>query len=141
MVVAKSLPNAPNKKAMNGVTLLFFEIEFFNCSKMVYCKIGLITRTNAGATPAKSACTPSSLMSDSRVLTVLGAFLTLPSALTACFLVVTLVLTTQIGFVNSTVADPASAPAIMLSRVVRFLLARPALMAAFSNAARVHSYQ
>ena len=50
------------------------------------------------------------------------------------------VLTTQIGFVISTVADPAMAPAIMDSRVVSFSLARPALRAARSKVERVHSY-
>jgi hypothetical protein len=45
------------------------------------------------------------------------------------------------GFVISTVAVPASAPAIMLSTVVNFLDARPALSAAFSKKARVNSYQ
>ena len=50
------------------------------------------------------------------------------------------VLTTQIGFVSSTVALPARAPAIMDSTVVSFLEARPARMAARSKAARVHSY-
>ena len=55
------------------------------------------------------------------------------------FLAVILVLTTQMGFVNSTVALPASAPAIIDSIVVSFELL-PALMAARSNPARVHSY-
>ena len=50
------------------------------------------------------------------------------------------VLTTQIGFVMRTVALPARAPAIIDSTVVSFLDARPALMAARSKAARVHSY-
>ena len=39
-----------------------------------------------------------------------------------------------------TVADPAMAPAIIDSIVVSFLEARPALTAARSKAARVHSY-
>jgi hypothetical protein len=51
------------------------------------------------------------------------------------------VLTTQIGFVSMTVADPAIAPAIMDSMVVSFFEARPAVTAAFSNPDRVHSYQ
>lgn len=54
--------------------------------------------------------------------------------------VVMRVLTTQIGFVRRTVADPARAPAIMDSMVVSFLEGRPALRAAFSKKARVHSY-
>ena len=50
------------------------------------------------------------------------------------------VLMTQIGFVMSTVALPARAPAIMDSTVVSRLETRPARMAARSKAARVHSY-
>ena len=50
------------------------------------------------------------------------------------------VLTTQIGFVMSTVADPAMAPAIMDSSVVRLLLARDVRIAARSKKERVHSY-
>ena len=49
-------------------------------------------------------------------------------------------LTTQIGFVMRTVAEPAMAPAIMDSIVVSFFEARPALRAARSKKARVHSY-
>lgn len=50
------------------------------------------------------------------------------------------VLTTQMGLVRSTVAEPAMAPAIMDSAVVSFIEARPALRAAFSKKERVHSY-
>lgn len=50
------------------------------------------------------------------------------------------VLTTQIGFVMSTVAEPATAPAIMLSMVVSLARLRPPFSAAVSNARRVHSY-
>lgn len=50
------------------------------------------------------------------------------------------VLTTQMGFVSSTVAEPAMAPAIIDSMVVSFMLARPDLRAAFSKKERVHSY-
>ena len=50
------------------------------------------------------------------------------------------VLTTQIGFVIRTVAEPAIAPAIIDSIVVSFFEARPAFRAARSNPARVHSY-
>ena len=50
------------------------------------------------------------------------------------------VLTTQIGFVMRTVAEPAMAPAIMDSIVVSFFEARPAFRAARSKKARVHSY-
>jgi hypothetical protein len=54
--------------------------------------------------------------------------------------VVMRVLTTQMGFVRRTVAEPAMAPAIMDSMVVSFMLARPDLRAAFSKNERVHSY-
>lgn len=50
------------------------------------------------------------------------------------------VLTTQMGFVISTVAEPAMAPAIMDSMVVSFLEAREERTAARSKKARVHSY-
>lgn len=53
---------------------------------------------------------------------------------------VILVFMTQIGFVIRTVAEPAIAPAIMDSIVVSFFDARPALTAARSKPARVHSY-
>ena len=49
------------------------------------------------------------------------------------------VLTTQIGFVIMTVADPAMAPAIMDSIVVSFSEARVRRAARAKNA-RVHSY-
>lgn len=84
-------------------------------------------------------------MSDSRVANEDGALAGFDPGSTgssdARFLVVMRVLTTQIGFVSMTVADPAIAPAIMVSTVVSFLEARFAFMAAFSKAARVHSYQ
>jgi hypothetical protein len=51
------------------------------------------------------------------------------------------VLTTQIGLVSKTVADPAMAPAIIDSTVVSLFEARPVLIAALSKAPRVHSYQ
>ena len=50
------------------------------------------------------------------------------------------VLTTQIGFVIRTVAEPAMKPAVMDSRVVSFLEARPVRRAARSKKERVHSY-
>ncbi len=50
------------------------------------------------------------------------------------------VLITQIGFVISTVALPAKAPANMDSRVVSFLFARPVRMAPRAKRSRVHSY-
>src|SRR5262249_17287286 len=58
--VAKSLPMAPRKKAMVGVTFRRFSTEFFSCSNSVYCRMGLMTRTNAGTTPANRARGPSS---------------------------------------------------------------------------------
>ena len=50
------------------------------------------------------------------------------------------VLTTQIGFVMRTVAEPARAPQSMDSTVVRDLLARLVCRAARVKRARVHSY-
>ena len=50
------------------------------------------------------------------------------------------VLTTQIGFVRSTVKDPAMAPQSMDSAVVSRLDTRPALSAAVSRNERVYSY-
>ena len=50
------------------------------------------------------------------------------------------VLTTQIGFVMRTVAEPAIAPARMDSTVVNFEEAREDFIAARSKKARVHSY-
>lgn len=50
------------------------------------------------------------------------------------------VFTTQMGLVIRTVALPARAPASIDSTVVSLEEARPALMAARSKAARVHSY-
>lgn len=50
------------------------------------------------------------------------------------------VLTTQMGLVMSTVAEPARAPASMDSRVVGFLEGRLLRMAARSKKARVYSY-
>ena len=50
------------------------------------------------------------------------------------------VLTTQMGLVMSTVAEPAIAPATIDSRVVSLVLAREERMAARSKKERVHSY-
>src|ERR1700761_4453875 len=114
---------------------------------MVYCRIGLITRTKAGSTPAKRDDGPSLRRRLNKVPIVPGFLVTLfsppgnsPSA-DSFFRAIILVLITQMGLVSKTVAEPAMAPAIMLSTVVSFLLARPAVMAAFSKNARVHSYQ
>lgn len=49
-------------------------------------------------------------------------------------------LTTQMGFVMSTVALPAIAPAIMDSKVVSLEEAREDFMVARSKNERVHSY-
>ncbi len=54
--------------------------------------------------------------------------------------VVIRVLITQIGFVMSTVALPAIAPAIIDSIVVSFCDARRLRRAAWANISRVHSY-
>jgi hypothetical protein len=63
-----------------------------------------------------------------------------PSSCLSCFRAVMRVFTTQMGFVSSTVALPARAPATTYSIVVSFCAVRPAFRAAFSKAARVHSY-
>ncbi len=143
ILVAASFPNAPNRKISRGKTLLLFSSTFLNCSKIVYCNIGLITSTSAGNTPANNAVGPSSLKSLTTVANVEGFFVgLLPGSVSSVLfcLAVMRVLTTQIGFVSSTVALPARAPAIMDSTVVSFLEARPARIAARSKAARVHSY-
>lgn len=118
---------------------------FFNCSKMVYWRIGFITRTNAGRTPAKRAAGPSSRRSASSVPIVDGALFGLSppdraGSVTSALRAVIRVLTTQIGLVIRTVALPARAPAIIDSMVVSLFEARPALRAARSKPARVHSY-
>lgn len=142
----------------------------FNCSKMVYCRMGLITSTSAGKTPAKSAFGPSSCRRALRVASVLGFLVLLlpvgcvagggsdddsPPSFPPVLLAleeggdeegadsraVIRVLTTQIGFVISTVAEPAIAPAIIDSTVVSFMLVREGdRAAARSKKARVHSY-
>lgn len=145
MLVAANFPSAPRKKASLGTTLRLFSSTFFNCSKIVYCKIGLMTKTNAGMTPANRDDAPSSRSSDNKVAIVEGFFLGFsnPGRLSSSlsdFLAVMRVLTTQIGFVIRTVALPAIAPAIIDSMVVSFEDARPAFTAARSKPARVHSY-
>ena len=138
---------------------------------MVYCRMGLITSTRAGKTPAKSAFGPSSCRRALRVASVLGFLLLLlrvgcvagggsdddgpfspPPPVLLAFeegedeegadsRAVIRVLTTQIGFVISTVAEPAIAPAIIDSTVVSFMLVREGdRAAARSKKARVHSY-
>lgn len=150
ILVANSLPMAPNKKMSRGVTFRLFSSIFFNCSNIVYCRMGLMTRTRAGKTPAKSAPGPSVRRRERRVETVEGLDLgavagsgneSLSSAAEEeDFRAVMRVLTTQMGFVIRTVALPAMAPAIMDSIVVRFLEARDERTAARSKNARVHSY-
>lgn len=104
-----------------------------------------MTSTKAGSTPAKSAVGPSSRMRVSRVLIVDGlrggvgdrdGRVEVDSAIRA----VIRVLITQIGFVMSTVAVPAIAPAIIDSTVVSFRDARWLRRAAWTNKSRVHSY-
>ena len=142
MLVASSFPSAPRRKTSRGKTFLRFSRAFFSCSNMVYCNIGLITSTKAGNTPAKSAVGPSSLNRDLNVANVEGALadFELVGRLEDDFLAVIRVLTTQIGFVMSTVALPAIAPAIIDSSVVSLDEARLDLMAARSKNALVHSY-
>lgn len=147
MLVANSLPMAPRKKASLGVTLLLLSSTSFNCSKIVYCNIGLMTNTSAGSTPAKRAVGPSVRKRERTVARVEG-FFGLDSGCVEgdgreegsdCRVVIR-VLTTQIGLVIRTVAEPAMAPAIIDSTVVSFLEARELFIAARSKKARVHSY-
>lgn len=146
MLVASSLPKAPSTKASRGRTRLRFSSAFFSCSKMVYCRMGFMTSTRAGSTPAKRAVGPSSLKRERSVPMVDGFEEALLEPPGSCCeeevsdLAVMRVLTTQMGLVISTVALPARAPASMDSTVVSLEEARPALMAARSKAARVHSY-
>ena len=115
---------------------------------MEYCKIGFITRTSAGNTPAKRALGPSTLKSFAKVakLDVVCAGWSNDvedvgrSEDDSDWRAVILVLTTHIGFVIRTVALPAIAPATIDSTVVSFLDARELRMAARSKKARVHSY-
>lgn len=117
---------------------------FLNCSNTVYCKIGLTTNTNAGITPANSLENPSSLIMLASVPMVEGFFAGVEPGRVGSsdsdFRAVMRVFTTQIGFVMSTVAEPAMAPAIIDSMVVSFLDARLDFRAALSKNARVHSY-
>ena len=149
MLVASSLPMAPRKNASLGLSLLRFSIIFFSCSNMVYCNIGLTTRTSAGNTPARRVVGPSNLQSAIRVAKLDGFRAGLPDSAQdvgsfeeeePAWRVVIRVLTTHIGFVMRTVALPAIAPAIIDSIVVSFLDAREVRIAARSKKARVHSY-
>ena len=148
MLVAASFPRAPRMKISLGNTLLLFANAVFNCSKIVYCSIGFTTNTSAGKTPANSAVGPSCLSNFTSVANVLGFFAMAgappgsrdSSEDSLDWRAVMRVLTTQIGLVMRTVAEPARAPASMDSRVVRDLEARPARTAARSKKARVHSY-
>lgn len=97
-----------------------------------------MTSTSAGNTPENRASGPSSFSSASSVPTVEGALGSgapgnAPTEL-ARLRVVMRVLITQIGFVRRTVAEPASAPASMDSRVERRGVER-----ALRKAARDHS--
>lgn len=105
-----------------------------------------MTRTRAGITPAKSVAGPSSRRIERSVARVEGAFLGLElvgrtgSSVDSDFRAVIRVLTTQIGLVKSTVAEPANAPAAIDSIVVSLFDGRPAVTAARSKNARDHSY-
>lgn len=116
-----------------------------------------MTNTSAGITPLKNARMPPSLKRSVIVPIVVGAFCgcvgpdgswSVGSPLDVVAIVgvgvrlraVMRVLTTQIGLVIRTVAEPARAPAAMDSRVVSLERERPDLVAAFSKAARDHSY-
>ena len=147
MLVASSFPTAPRKKASCGLTFRLFSNISFNCSKIVYCKIGLMTSTKAGSTPAKSAWGPSVRNSERNVPSVESFFgvggvsrVGRSDFSEGDWRAVIRVFMTQIGFVIRTVAEPAMAPAIIDSIVVSFFDARPALTAARSKPARVHSY-
>lgn len=107
-----------------------------------------MTSTSAGTTPEKKAAGPSVRSIERSVPMVVGALagalgapLSSSPAWASRLRVVMRVLTTQMGLVMTTVAEPARAPAIMDSTVVRRRVARPALAAADSKKARVHSYQ
>lgn len=106
-----------------------------------------MTSTKAGSTPAKKAANPSSRKRENTVYIVEGlrggleveawvGRVELVSAVRA----VIRVFITQIGFVISTVALPAIAPAIIDSTVVSFCDARRLRRAARENRSRVHSY-
>lgn len=93
---------------------------------MVYCKIGLMTRTSAGSTPANRRPGPSSRMILRKVDTVFGLpFFSTSTSPTfrgssdSDLRAVMRVFTTQMGLVMRTVAEPARAPAAMDSRVLR----------------------
>src|SRR6266536_1760042 len=104
-----------------------------------------MTRTNAGSTPENRADGPSSRRRATSVPSVEGAFLGVLPGRTCSpdsdFRAVIRVFTTHMGVVRRTVALPAIAPAIIDSIVVSLLDGRPAFTAAFSKAARDHSYQ
>ena len=74
ILVASSLPTAPSTNASRGRTRRRLSTRFFNCSKIVYCRIGFTTSTSAGSTPANSAVGPSSRISASSVPIVEGFF-------------------------------------------------------------------
>ena len=125
MLVANSLASAPRKKMMVGVTFRRRSTEFFSWSKSVYCRMGLMTSTSAGTTPAKKAPGPPLRSIPRTVLMVVGAlagaFCAPPfsssTARTSRLRVVMRVLTIQMGLVRMTVAEPARAPAMEERRV------------------------
>lgn len=107
-----------------------------------------MTKTKAGSTPAKRAVGPSSANNVLMVFSVDGFRAGFSDWMEGvgrsddewdCRAVMR-VLTTQIGFVIRTVAEPAMAPAIMDSMVVSFFEALEDRIAARSKKSRVHSY-
>lgn len=118
-------------------------------SKMVYCRMGFMTRIRAGRTPAKRAVGPSLRRRVRRVERVEGRFggaevdgagRSVEGDSGEDCRAVMRVFMTQIGFVIRTVAEPAVAPQSMDSRVVSFWEVRDARWAARWRKLRVDSY-
>jgi len=116
---------------------------------MVYCRMGFMTRIRAGRTPAKRAVGPSLRRRVRRVERVEGRFggaevdgagRSVEGDSGEDCRAVMRVFMTQIGFVISTVAEPAIAPQSMDSRVVSFWEVRDARWAARWRKLRVDSY-
>ena len=106
-----------------------------------------MTRIRAGSTPVKNAANPSSRKREYtvRIVERLHGGLEVEDwvgrvEVDSVVRAVIRVFITQIGFVISTVALPAIAPAIMDSTVVSFCDARRLRRAARENRSRVHSY-
>ena len=157
MPVAINFPRAPSTNASLGVDLdpLLLSRMVLICSNTVYWIIGLATNIKPGITPLHNAERPSDLTISSRILTnpvarwatslaasAGGRFLISCSLLFSTSLgAVSRVLTTQMGFVRMTVADPAINPASILSAVVKGRRRPADLTAAFSRNSLLHSYQ